>query len=68
MVTCTVERPFTAPAPDRLWVADITSHPHVLRLGLHTDLALEPLEMGMWSRQAGRNLPQLTHHSDWGVQ
>jgi transposase InsO family protein len=33
---------------------------HVLRLGLHTDLALDALEMGIWTRKrAGRDLSQL---------
>lgn len=85
-----VERRFTAPAPDCLWVADITyirtfsgwvyaafvtdvfSRRVVgwqLSTSLHTDLALDALEMGIWTRQrAGRDLSQLIHHSDRGVQ
>ncbi|MBF4460921.1 IS3 family transposase [Pseudoclavibacter sp. VKM Ac-2867] len=85
-----VDRRFTAPAPDCLWVADITyvrafqgwvyaafvldmfSRRVVgwqLSTSLHTDLALDALEMGIWTRQrAGRDLSQLIHHSDRGVQ
>ncbi|WP_349358620.1 DDE-type integrase/transposase/recombinase [Cryobacterium sp. PH31-AA6] len=40
-----------------------------LSTSLHTDLALEALEMGTWTRRrAGRDLSQLIHHSDSGVQ
>ena len=36
---------------------------------LHTTLALDALEMGIWARQrAGRDLSGLIHHSDRGVQ
>jgi len=36
---------------------------------LHTDLALDALEMGMWNRtRAGTDLSGLIHHSDRGVQ
>jgi putative transposase len=85
-----VERQFSAPAPDCLWVADITyirtftgwvyaafvtdvfSRRVVgwqLSTSLHTDLALDALEMGIWTRQrAGRDLTALIHHSDRGVQ
>lgn len=36
---------------------------------LHTDLALDALDMGLWSRQrAGQDLTGLIHHSDRGVQ
>lgn len=36
---------------------------------LRTDLALDALDMGLWSRQrAGQNVTGLTHHSDRGVQ
>ena len=85
-----VKRHFTAPAPDCLWVADITyirtfsgwvyaafvldvfSRRVVgwqLSTSLHTDLALDALEMGFWTRRrAGRDLSQLIHHSDRGVQ
>jgi putative transposase len=36
---------------------------------LRTDLALDALEMGLWSRnRAGRDLSALVHHSDRGVQ
>jgi putative transposase len=83
-----VERVFSAAAPDRLWVADLT---YVwTRAGfcytsfvidafnrritgwrvsssLGTDLALDALEMAIWSR--GRaDLTGLIHHSDRGVQ
>lgn len=85
-----VERNFTADAPDRLWVADITyvrtcsgwvyaafvmdmfSRRIVgwqVSTSLHTTLALDALEMGIWSRQrAGHDLAGLVHHSDRGVQ
>jgi putative transposase len=40
-----------------------------LSTSLHTDLALDALEMGIWTRQrAGRDLSNLIHHSDRGVQ
>jgi transposase InsO family protein len=40
-----------------------------LSTSLHTDLALDALEMGIWTRQrAGRDLTNLIHHSDRGVQ
>ncbi|MDT0167411.1 IS3 family transposase [Actinotalea sp. AC32] len=36
---------------------------------LRTDLALDALEMGIWTRQReGRDVTGLTHHSDKGVQ
>ncbi|PRY64639.1 integrase-like protein [Glaciihabitans tibetensis] len=85
-----VDRRFTAPAPNCLWVADITyvrmfsgwvyaafvldvfSRRIVgwqLSTSLHTDLALDALEMGLWTRRReGRDVSQLTHHSDRGVQ
>ncbi len=40
-----------------------------LSKSLRTDLALDALEMGIWTRQRqGRDLADLTHHSDKGVQ
>jgi len=40
-----------------------------LSTSLHTELALDALEMGIWSRQrVRRDLSQLIHHSDRGVQ
>jgi putative transposase len=91
-----VERRFSAPAPNCLWVADITyirtfsgwvyaafvldvfSRRVVgwqLSTSLHTDLALDALdaldalEMGLWTRRRdGRDVSQLIHHSDRGVQ
>jgi putative transposase len=40
-----------------------------LSRSLRTDLALDALEMGIWTRQrAGRALGGLVHHSDRGVQ
>jgi putative transposase len=85
-----VSRAFTAPAPDCLWVADITyirtftgwvyaafvtdvySRRIVgwqLATSLRTELALDALEMGIWSRtREGRDLSRLIHHSDRGVQ
>jgi len=83
-----VERVFTAPAPNRLWVADLTyvwtragfvytafvtdvlSRAIVgwrVSASLHTDLALDALEMAMWHRRAD-DLGGLVHHSDRGVQ
>ncbi|MGZ4521656.1 MAG: DDE-type integrase/transposase/recombinase [Mycobacteriaceae bacterium] len=85
-----VGRAFTAPAPNRLWVADITDirsfsgwvyAAFVLDVfsrrivgwqvstSLRTDLALDALEMGIWSRtRQGADLTNLVHHSDRGVQ
>ena len=85
-----VRRAFTAPAPNCLWVADITyirtfsgwvyaafvtdvfSRRVVgwqLSTSMHTSLALDALEMGIWTRQReSRDLSQLVHHSDRGVQ
>jgi len=85
-----VDRDFTAEAPNRLWVADITyirtfsgwvyaafvmdvfSRRIVgwqLSRNLYTDLALDALNMGIWTRQrAGADLSELIHHSDRGVQ
>jgi putative transposase len=85
-----VDRDFTAPAPNRLWVADITyvrTHSGwvyaafvldvfsrrivgwQLSTNLYTDLALDALNMGIWTRRhAGADLSQLIHHSDRGVQ
>ena len=85
-----VERQFRAPAPNRLWVADLTycrtfagwvyaafvtdvfSRRVVgwqLSTSLRTDLALDALEMGLWTRRrAGQDTSGLIHHSDKGVQ
>jgi putative transposase len=85
-----VRRSFTAPAPDCLWVADITYNrtfsgwvyaAFVLDVfsrrivgwqvstSLRTDLALDALEMGIWSRtRQGAGLSNLVHHSDRDVQ
>jgi putative transposase len=85
-----VKRQFTAPAPNCLWVADITyirtfsgwvyaafvtdlfSRRVVgwqLSTTMHTSLALDALEMGIWTRRReGRDLSQLIHHSDRGVR
>ncbi|GAA1348482.1 putative transposase [Arthrobacter roseus] len=85
-----VRRRFSAPAPNCLWVADITyirtlsgwvyaafvldvfSRRVVgwqLSTTMHTALALDALEMGLWTRQRdGRDVSQLVHHSDGGVQ
>jgi putative transposase len=83
-----VNRAFTAAAPNRLWVADLTYVP--TRAGfcytafiidaysrcivgwrvattLRTSLALDALEMAIWSRQDA-GLSELVHHSDRGVQ
>ena len=40
-----------------------------LSKSLRTDLALDALEMGIWTRQRdGHDITGLTHHSDKGVQ
>ena len=83
-----VDRHFTASAPNRLWVADLTyvatwsgfaytalvidafSRRIVgwrVSRTLRTDLALDALEMAIWSRRGDR-LEGLVHHSDRGVQ
>ncbi|HEY4896754.1 MAG TPA: IS3 family transposase [Solirubrobacteraceae bacterium] len=82
-----VNRTFSAPAPDHLWVADLTYVWTVrgfcytafvidafsrmivgwrVSSSLRTDLALDALEMAVWSR--GGDLSGLVHHSDRGVQ
>lgn len=85
-----VKRQFAAPAPNRLWVADLTyvrtfsgwvyaafvidvfSRMVVgwqVSTSLHTNLALDALEMGLWARErAGQDVSGLVHHSDRGVQ
>jgi putative transposase len=85
-----VARQFRAPAPDRLWVADLTyvkTHAGWVYVAfiidvysrfivgwqasrsLRSDLAIDALEMAVWNRRrAGRDLDQLVHHSDRGVQ
>jgi putative transposase len=87
-----VGRNFTAAAPNRLWVADVTYvwtwagfvyiafvvdafSRRILgwRCATHlrTDLALDALEMAIWTRQrhsGGGLLSGLVHHSDRGVQ
>ncbi len=83
-----VDRVFTASAPDRLWVADLTyvwtrsgfcyaafvidafSRRIVgwrVSSSLRTDLALDALEMAIFSR-GDRALTGLIHHSDRGSQ
>jgi putative transposase len=83
-----VERVFSAPAPNRLWLADITyvstwsgfvytafvidafSRAIVgwrVSASLRAELALDALEMAIWSRRAA-DLGGLVHHSDRGVQ
>jgi putative transposase len=83
-----VERVFSAPAPNRLWVADLTyvwtrtgfvyaafvvdafSRAIVgwrVAASLHTELALDALEMAIWTRR-DQALDGLIHHSDRGVQ
>jgi putative transposase len=83
-----VERMFTADAPDRLWVADLTyvwtrsgfcyasfvidafSRRIVgwrVSSSLRTDLALDALEMAIFSR-GDREFAGLIHHSDRGTQ
>jgi putative transposase len=85
-----VKRAFTASAPNRLWVADITyirtfsgwvyaafvldvfSRRVVgwqLSTDLRTDLALDALRMGLWTRHRdGQDTSGLVHHSDRGGQ
>jgi putative transposase len=85
-----VDRNFTAAAPNRLWVADLTyvrtwsGFVYVAFItdvfsrmivgwqasrSLRTDLALDALEQAIWDRhRAGRDLSDLVHHSDRGVQ
>ena len=85
-----VERDFTATAPNKLWVADITYcrtfsgwayaafvidvySRRVLgwqvSKSLRTDLALDAMQMGLWTRHRdGQDVTGLTHHSDRGVQ
>ena len=85
-----LDRDFQAPAPNRVWVADITycrtfagwvyaafvidvySRRVVgwqLSKSLRTDLALDALEMGLWTRQhAGHDTTGVIAHSDKGVQ
>lgn len=85
-----VRRDFTAPAPNLLWVADITYirtcsgwvyAAFVMDMfsrritgwqvstSLHTNLAYDALEMGLWQQdRAGRDVTGLVHHSDRGVQ
>jgi len=83
-----VNRTFSAPAPNRLWVADLTyistwsgfvytafvidafSRAIVgwrVSTSLRAELALDALEMAIWSRRAA-DLAGLVHHSDRGVQ
>jgi putative transposase len=83
-----VERNFSAEAPNRLWVADLTyvstwagfvyvafvTDVFSRRIvgwrvsnSLHTDLALDALEMAIWGRRR-QDLSGLTHHSDRGSQ
>ena len=83
-----VERVFSAPSPNRLWLADITyvstwagfcytafvidafSRAIVgwrVSSSLRAELALDALEMAIWSRRAA-DLAGLVHHSDRGVQ
>ena len=83
-----VNRVFTAPAPNRLWVADLTyvatwpgfcytafiidafSRRIVgwrVSSSLRTDLALDALDMAIWTRQHD-DLSGLVHHADRGSQ
>jgi putative transposase len=85
-----VGRAFTADAPNRLWVCDITYirtfsgwvyaafvqdvfSRRILgwqvSTSLRTDLALDALNMGLWTRaRDGQDTSNLVHHSDRGVQ
>jgi putative transposase len=83
-----VGRDFTAPAPNRRWVADITYTDTACGFAytafitdlfsrkivgwqvadhLRADLALDALEMAIWSRREQID-GELVHHSDRGVQ
>jgi putative transposase len=83
-----VARQFRAPAPNRLWGADLTyvkTHSGWVYVAfvvdvcsryvvgwqvsrsLRTDLALDALEMALWSRRT-QEIAGLIHHSDRGVQ
>jgi len=83
-----VKRVFKAPAPNRLWVADLTyvwtqrgfayvafvTDVYSRRIlgwrvstSLRSDLALDALEMAIWSRGMAR-FEGLVHHSDRGSQ
>jgi putative transposase len=80
-----VRRNFKAPAPNRLWVNDLTYVPiwsgfaytafvidafsrrivgWKVSPSLETGLALDALEMAIWSRR-GESLEGLVHHSDY---
>jgi putative transposase len=80
-----VDRNFRAPAPNRLWVADLTyvstwsGFVYVAFVidvfsrfivgwrvsdSLHAELALDALEMAIWSRRQ-QELGGLVHHSDY---
>ena len=82
-----VDRHFEAPAPNRLWVADLTyvwtkagfcyvafvtdafSRMIVgwrVSRSLRVDLALDALEMAIWSRKG--DFSELVHHSDRGAR
>jgi len=83
-----VQRNFSASAPNRLWVADLTyvatwagfvyvafvidAYSRLIAgwrvsTSLSADLALDALEMAIWTR-SGQRLDSLVHHSDRGVQ
>lgn len=83
-----VNREFKAPAPNRLWVADLSyvwtraGFVYValvtdvfsrfivgwrVSTSLHSELALDALEMALWNRRH-QALDGLVHHSDRGVQ
>lgn len=83
-----VNREFKAPAPNRLWVADLSyvwtraGFAYVafvtdvfsrfivgwrVSTSLHSELALDALEMALWNRRH-QELDGLVHHSDRGVQ
>ena len=84
-----VDRQFVAPAPNRLWVADITyvkTHGGWVYVAfvidvfsrmvigwqastsLRSELAIDALEMAVWSRGRTDTLEGVVHHSDRGVQ
>ena len=59
-----VKRAFAAPAPDRLWVADITDLP-TWQGFLYLAVVLDALDMALWNRRPAAGL---VHHSDHGSQ
>ncbi len=62
-----VDRDFTAEAPNRLWLADLT-HVKAHAGWVYVAFIIDALEMAAFnSRRAGADLSRLVHHSDMGV-